>query len=100
MGMLRHKQANIQFEAFHVFKVFVANPEKPANIVEVLAANKGKLIAFLKTFLLDKDDEQFGEEKAMLIETLAALPDVDACGNPVGGAEGAGAPPPPASADR
>lgn len=26
MMMLRHKQPNIQFEAFHVFKVFVANP--------------------------------------------------------------------------
>ena len=82
MGMLRHKQPNIQFEAFHVFKVFVANPEKPADIVDILACNKGKLVAFLQGFQNDKDDSQFAEEKAMLIETLKALPDVAVPGTP------------------
>jgi hypothetical protein len=76
MQMLRHRQSNIQFEAFHVFKVFVANPEKPADIAEILAANKSKLIAFLQNFQNDKEDEQFAEEKAMLVDTLARLPDV------------------------
>jgi len=37
MNMLRDKSKNIQFEAFHVFKVFVANPEKPADIAEIQA---------------------------------------------------------------
>lgn len=74
MLMLRHKQANIQFEAFHVFKVFVANPEKPREVLEILEANRDKLIAFLQGFQNDKDDEQFAEEKAMLISTLQKLP--------------------------
>ena len=32
MNMLKEKSRNIQFEAFHVFKVFVANPNKPKPI--------------------------------------------------------------------
>ena len=32
MILLRNKSGNIQFEAFHVFKVFVANPRKPAEV--------------------------------------------------------------------
>ncbi|RYG53360.1 hypothetical protein EON66_08670 [archaeon] len=77
MTLLRHKTANIQFEAFHVFKVFVANPEKPADIVTILAMNKARLIAFLRAFQNEKDDEQFIEEKAMLIDTLQRLPDME-----------------------
>jgi calcium binding protein 39 len=76
MTLLRHKQPNVQFEAFHVFKVFVANPTKPKDIADILAANKGKLVAFLQSFQNEKDDEQFIEEKAMLIDTLQRMPDV------------------------
>jgi calcium binding protein 39 len=76
MGLLRHKQAAVQFEAFHVFKVFVANPDKQSDVTEILAANKAKLISFLQGFQNEKEDEQFAEEKAMLVDTLAALPEV------------------------
>lgn len=105
MGLMRHKQPAVQFEAFHVFKVFVANPDKPADIAEILGANKQKLIFFLQvcastpcaqpcranpryhpppslppsrsqSFQNDKEDEQFAEEKTMLIDTLAQLADV------------------------
>lgn len=34
--LLRDKSKTIQHEAFHVFKVFVANPNKPADIVDIL----------------------------------------------------------------
>lgn len=73
MNMLRQPQSNIQFEAFHVFKVFVANPIKPPEISEILLANKAKLVAFLRGFQNDKDDEQFKEEKEILIYTLECL---------------------------
>lgn len=73
MNMLRQPQSNIQFEAFHVFKVFVANPIKPAEISEILLANKAKLVAFLRGFQNDKDDEQFQKEKGILIITLESL---------------------------
>lgn len=32
MLLLRDKSPAIQFEAFHVFKVFVANPKKPPEV--------------------------------------------------------------------
>ena len=55
MNMLRDKSKNIQFEAFHVFKVFVANPKKPPQIETILKRNKDKLLVFLKNFHNDKE---------------------------------------------
>lgn len=68
MEALRDKSKNIQFEAFHVFKVFVANPHKPPAIVNILRKNKDKLLRFLIEFHRDRDDEQFNDEKAYLIQ--------------------------------
>ena len=48
---------NIQFEAFHVFKVFVANPNKPPQIAAILKRNKEKLLSFLKDFHNDREGE-------------------------------------------
>ncbi|KAI9566082.1 mo25 protein [Boletus coccyginus] len=73
MNMLRDKSKNIQFEAFHVFKVFVANPKKPPQIEVILRRNKDKLLAFLKNFHNDKEDEQFSDEKQFLIVQIQNL---------------------------
>ncbi|KAL6045103.1 Calcium-binding protein 39-like [Balamuthia mandrillaris] len=75
MNLLIDKSKNIQFEAFHVFKVFVANPNKARPILEILVNNKHKLIAFLSNFHNDKDDEQFADEKAFLLKQIEQLPD-------------------------
>jgi len=74
MMLLRDKSRSIQFEAFHVFKVFVANPNKPAPILNILVKNKDKLVAFLNNFHNDKDDEQFNDEKAFLLKQIQQLP--------------------------
>lgn len=76
----------IQFEAFHVFKIFVANPKKSPGIVEILSRNKRKLIEFLQKFQKDKEnnDEQFNEEKNTLLNTLNQLEDLS--GDPPGAA--------------
>jgi len=70
MNLLRDKSKNIQFEAFHVFKVsllveidqwtslpqvFVANPKKPLQIENILRRNKNKLMSFLQNFHNDKE---------------------------------------------
>eukprot|EP00963_Diacronema_lutheri_P007693 scaffold662_cov364-Pavlova_lutheri.AAC.50 len=73
MNLLRDPSKAIQFEAFHVFKVFVANPEKPADIEDILRSNKEKLIEFLSNFLVEKDDQQFIEEKGLLKEEISKL---------------------------
>lgn len=60
MTLLRTDAPNIQFEAFHVFKVFVANPDKPASIARILSLNKVKLIRFLKDFQNEKGEGSGG----------------------------------------
>jgi len=84
-----------------VFKIFVANPSKSRPIVEILARNKVKLMDFLVKFQTEKgtsvwfclasipdvyrvitsdcsllccsEDEQFNEEKKILLSALAKL---------------------------
>eukprot|EP00049_Salpingoeca_infusionum_P017859 m.354675 g.354675 ORF g.354675 m.354675 type:complete len:322 (-) comp17079_c0_seq1:347-1312(-) len=74
MNLLRDPSKNIQFEAFHVFKVFVANPNKEAEIKSILLKNKDKLVKFLDKFHQDRaEDEQFAEEKQYLIKQITAL---------------------------
>lgn len=78
MKMLKERSRNIQFEAFHVFKVFVANPNKPKPILDILLRNKDKLVEFLTRFQTDRaDDEQFNDEKAYLIKQIRDLRPAD-----------------------
>jgi len=75
MNMLRDKSKSIQFEAFHVFKVFVANPNKAEPIRNILVRNKDKLSNFLKDFQNDRggEEDQFAEEKAFLLKQIAQM---------------------------
>jgi calcium binding protein 39 len=74
MNLLRDPSRNIQFEAFHVFKVFVANPNKTAEILGILMKNKEKLVKFLNDFHNDRaEDEQFTDEKEYLIKQIKEL---------------------------
>lgn len=73
MTLLKDTSKNIQSLAFHLFKVFVANPKKSPATVNVLLQNREKLLKFLENFHLDKEDEQFGEEKELLIKEIEGL---------------------------
>eukprot|EP01113_Clastostelium_recurvatum_P004692 TRINITY_DN1206_c0_g1_i1.p1 TRINITY_DN1206_c0_g1~~TRINITY_DN1206_c0_g1_i1.p1 ORF type:complete len:329 (+),score=101.27 TRINITY_DN1206_c0_g1_i1:95-1081(+) len=73
MNLLRDKSRSIQFEAFHVFKVFVANPNKTQPILEILQMNKERLITFLNNFHNDKEEDQFNDEKAFLLKQIQAI---------------------------
>ncbi|RKP11196.1 Mo25-like protein [Thamnocephalis sphaerospora] len=72
MNLLRDGSRSIQFEAFHVFKVFVANPNKNRPVSEILRKNREKLINFLSSFHNDHDD-QFNSEKAFLIKQIQEM---------------------------
>ena len=69
----RHKSPAVQLETFQIFKIFVANPKKPDEIIWTLYRNKSKLIAYLKDFHLDENDPFFVDEKRLLIDTLERL---------------------------
>ncbi|KAM0752157.1 Mo25-like protein [Meredithblackwellia eburnea MCA 4105] len=73
MNLLRDRSKNIQFEAFHVFKVFVANPNKPPGITAILKRNKPKLISYLEGFHNEREDDQFTDEKEFLLSQIRAL---------------------------
>ncbi|KAJ8246988.1 hypothetical protein GJAV_G00257500 [Gymnothorax javanicus] len=74
MNLLRDNSRNIQFEAFHVFKVFVANPNKTQPVLDILLKNQVKLVEFLGNFQTDRaEDEQFCDEKNYLIKQIRDL---------------------------
>jgi len=74
MNLLRDKSKNIQYEAFHVFKVslelkpqatqladskqvFVANPKKSKAVQDILLKNREKLLVFLPKFHEERKGE-------------------------------------------
>ncbi len=75
MKLLRDDRKMIQYEAFHVFKVFVANPKKSDAVRNILIKNRDKLLKFLPRFLEDRtDDDQFTDEKSYLVRQIEELP--------------------------
>lgn len=77
MCQLRDKSEKIQFEAFQVFKIFIANPNKPKPIYDILCKNRDKILHFLENFSVQgkqMDDRNFNEDKLFLIEKLQLLP--------------------------
>uniref|UniRef100_A0A199UCE2 MO25-like protein At5g47540 n=1 Tax=Manihot esculenta TaxID=3983 RepID=A0A199UCE2_MANES len=73
MNLLRESSKSIQTEAFHVFKLFAANQNKPPDIVTILVANRSKLLRLFADFKTDKEDEQFEADKAQVVKEIAAL---------------------------
>ncbi|OVA04425.1 Mo25-like [Macleaya cordata] len=54
MTLLKDSSKNIQLSAFHIFKVFVANPNKPRDIIVILAKNHERLLALLHNLSVGK----------------------------------------------
>ena len=73
MNLLRDPSRSIQFEAFHLFKVFVANPAKPPQVLDILTKNADRLLRFLSDFQSDREDEEFDGEKKLLRQVLQEL---------------------------
>jgi len=73
IGCFQDSHKAIKFEAFHIFKIFVANPRKTTAIIDILLREKERLIEFLKVFDWLKFKEQFAEEKAMILSVLTTL---------------------------
>lgn len=84
MKLLQDSSTAIQLEAFHVFKIFVANPyvEKAEKVARILYKNKQILVDFLKNFLNEKHEEEtfdeFEQEKKYLINKIGGLQDPSA----------------------
>ena len=66
MNLLRDSSDQIQFEAFHLFKVFVLNPKRSDEVTHVLSKPKNvkNLTAFLSTFKDKFKDSHFGSNES------------------------------------
>lgn len=92
MNLLKDASKVIMVQAFHVFKLFVANPQKSHKVHRILYNNRDKLIALLQTLCPTKSTKQaFAVDQLSVIGTLRDLqspalapckcPSVDVCGS-------------------
>ncbi|KAM7495622.1 hypothetical protein LguiB_030231 [Lonicera macranthoides] len=57
----------------NLLRLFVANQDKPADIVNILVANRSKLIRLFSAFTVDGEDEQFEADKVQVIREITEL---------------------------
>ncbi|XVE72507.1 hypothetical protein DITRI_Ditri11bG0044900 [Diplodiscus trichospermus] len=77
MNLLRDSKKTIKLDTFHVFKLFVANQNKPPEIISILVSNRSKLLRFFGEFNIDKEDDQFEADKSQIIQEIAGLQSTD-----------------------
>ncbi|KAF0270606.1 hypothetical protein FOG48_00315 [Hanseniaspora uvarum] len=75
MLLFNASSKNLQLEAFNIFKVFVANPNKPKPVCDILLANREKLIKFVTVNFEDSPDRNLKREKQYIINVLEELPE-------------------------
>merc|ERR1712007_203874 len=74
MNLLRDQSLAIQTDAFHIFKIFVANPRKPARVQQILHQNKDRIVKLLEVFIASKrEDKACAKDVCAIISKLHAL---------------------------
>lgn len=75
MALLTHQSSIMRFEAFQIFKIFVANPHKTKPITELLHQNKTPLIDVLQKLAIPdkKQSKIFDEEQKFIVSQLINL---------------------------
>ncbi|KAF0688667.1 Aste57867_19737 [Aphanomyces stellatus] len=75
MQLLREQSDALRMDAFHVFKIFVANPSKAPDIEALLLRNRDKLLKFVVEFGADHTEAYptLAAEIRLLVFTLEKL---------------------------
>jgi calcium binding protein 39 len=64
----------VKYEAFHVFKIFAANPNKPLKVSRILRQNSERILKILDQIENDRlDDNEFRQDKKAVVNKLEAL---------------------------
>jgi calcium binding protein 39 len=64
----------VQYETFHLFKIFAANPRKPPKIAKLLNQNRERIMKILDQIEQDRlDDHEFKQDKNAVVAKLNAL---------------------------
>jgi calcium binding protein 39 len=81
MNLLRDEAASIKIGAFHLFKIFAANPNQPAGVTMILRKNRARLMPLLQGLIALKQDDAPLENDVrcilQLLGNMADLPSVD-----------------------
>lgn len=73
IGLLKDSSKNIRICAFHVFKVFVANPNKPRSIIQALLDNRRELLKLIRNLPASKGEAELDEERDLIIQEIEKL---------------------------
>ncbi|KAL6593800.1 hypothetical protein ACP70R_012339 [Stipagrostis hirtigluma subsp. patula] len=73
INLLKDSSKNIRICAFHVFKVFVANPNKPRRIIEALLENRREVLKLLHNLPTSKGEDELDEERDLIIKEIEKL---------------------------
>jgi calcium binding protein 39 len=69
----------VKFEAFHIFKIFAANPSKTSRVSRLLNQNHDRVVKLLDQIESDRlDDNEFRQDKAAVVAKLESLHRVQA----------------------
>ncbi|CAH2351551.1 protein Hym1p [[Candida] railenensis] len=78
MLLLSDKSKNLQIEAFHIFKFFVAKPKKSQKVLDILIKNKENFLELFKNFdITYANDSNLIEERDYILGEIQKLPDID-----------------------
>ncbi|KAE8962836.1 hypothetical protein PR003_g28095 [Phytophthora rubi] len=73
MLLLREPSDALRMDAFHVFKIFVANPNKSNEVEQLLVRNCEKLLAFVSDFGKAEVSRDFLQERSLLVFALERM---------------------------
>jgi calcium binding protein 39 len=73
MLLLREPSEALRMDAFHVFKIFVANPNKSPEVEQLLVRNHEKLLAFVSDFGKSESNRDFLQERSLLVFALERM---------------------------
>jgi len=72
--LLGNSSKVVQYETFHLFKIFAANPRKPPKVAKLLNQNRDRIIKILDQIEQDRlDDNEFKQDKNAVVAKLNAL---------------------------
>merc|ERR1712079_304542 len=72
MNLLRENSQTIPLNAFHVFKLFVANPNKPQPVKTILRRNSERLMKLLESFKHQQIDEVSAQDLNHILKKMQA----------------------------
>ena len=72
--LMSNESKAVKYEAFHVFKIFAANPQKPPKVAKILSLNYNRILRLLDQIENDRlDDNEFRQDKKAVVGKLEML---------------------------